>query len=74
MATDDDFNLPRREGMTPEERKFVDRAERIAREIGAMSDEEKSAHLKEHGLEHLVTPERIDEILRQAGIAASRLQ
>lgn len=68
MGIDDDFHLPRREGMTPEEEAFLKDAERIGREVAGWSDEEVAAYNKKHGLQELVTQERVDEILRQAAI------
>ncbi|MEK7100944.1 MAG: hypothetical protein AAB921_02490 [Patescibacteria group bacterium] len=40
--------------------------QRIIREQMAMTDEEVQEYLVEHGLEYLVTPERVDKALRDA--------
>lgn len=68
---EDDFRIPDWEGMTPHEREFMGVAERIARKVSAMSDEERDAYIKANGLEYLATPERIEAILAQA-VASSR--
>lgn len=47
-------------------------ADRIAEEVLAMSDEEVQAYLVEHGLEYLVTPERVDKALKDAMVIVRR--
>ncbi len=45
---------------------FEDAAGIIAEEVSAMSAEEVKAYIKEHGLEHLVAPERMEALLNEA--------
>lgn len=52
--------------LSPAERAFYEDACRIAEEVSGWSDEDKAAYLKEHGLEDLVAPERVDWLLEKA--------
>jgi hypothetical protein len=45
---------------------LLDAAAVIAEEVKAMTDEEVHAYIKEHGLEHLVAPDRIEALFRAA--------
>jgi hypothetical protein len=56
------------EDLSPEERKFLEEAEEIGRQVAAMSDEEVAAYIKEHGLEELVKPERVEALIKEAMI------
>jgi len=56
---------PDRSRMNPEER-FMAEADDIVQEVFEMSDEDVQAYIKEHGLEDMVAPERIDQLLEEA--------
>ncbi len=69
------FNMEHEESLGPisaSERAFIAQAEKIAREVAAMSDEAVADYLVEHGLEPLVAGDRIEAILAQAIDGARR--
>jgi hypothetical protein len=58
--------------VTEDDDDMNDLPDRIAEEVLAMSDEEIDEYIKEHGLEELAKPERLEQILKDAEVASRK--